>query len=104
MVSSPPVQGNPGRAAFPLPQRGGEFGCGVAFQGGEPTLRGLPFFRRLIELEKAHNSRGLPIHNAIQTNGMVLDLKFSPSFLESSRHMDALRDLINTYFHNSSRY
>ena len=36
----------------------------------------------------------------VATNGMVLDLKFSPSFLESDRHMDALRDLINTYFRN----
>lgn len=34
---------------------------------------------------------------SVATNGMVLDLKFSPSFLESPRHMDALRDLINAY-------
>ena len=37
---------------------------------------------------------------SVATNGMVLDLKFSPAFLESAAHMDALRDLINTYFHN----
>ncbi|MBR6351440.1 MAG: hypothetical protein IKR93_03855 [Firmicutes bacterium] len=36
----------------------------------------------------------------VATNGMVLDLKFSPSFLESDRHMDALRDLVNAYFKN----
>ncbi|SFP88308.1 formate C-acetyltransferase [Oscillibacter sp. PC13] len=36
----------------------------------------------------------------VATNGMVLDLKFNPSFLKSDRHMDALRDLIDTYFHS----
>lgn len=32
------------------------------------------------------------------TNGMVLDLKFSPAFLEKEVHQDALRALIETYF------
>lgn len=36
----------------------------------------------------------------VATNGMVLDLKFNPQFLENPRHMDALQDLINTYFRN----
>ena len=34
------------------------------------------------------------------TNGMVLDLKFNPQFLENERHMDALKDLINAYCRN----
>ncbi|NCB52080.1 MAG: hypothetical protein EOM54_09395 [Clostridia bacterium] len=37
---------------------------------------------------------------SVATNGMVLDLKFNPQFLENERHMDALKDLINTYFQN----
>ena len=32
------------------------------------------------------------------TNGMVLDLKFSPAFLESEEHQQALRTLIEGYF------
>lgn len=36
----------------------------------------------------------------IATNGMVLDLKFNPSFMENPRHVDALKMLIDTYFHN----
>ena len=32
-----------------------------AFQGGEPTLAGLDFFRALIEIEKKHNHRGIEI-------------------------------------------
>lgn len=44
-----------------------------AFQGGEPTLAGLDFFRALIEIEKKHNHRGIEIHNSLQTNGIVID-------------------------------
>ncbi len=36
----------------------------------------------------------------IATNGMVLDLKFNPAFLEKPSHIDALKMLIDTYFHN----
>ncbi len=43
-----------------------------AFQGGEPTLRGLDFFKELMRLEHKFNRRHIPIHNAIQTNGYHL--------------------------------
>ena len=42
------------------------------FQGGEPTLIGLPFFEQLIRLERKYNLRGLKITNAVQTNGYHL--------------------------------
>lgn len=32
-------------------------------------------------------------------NGMVLDMKFTPAFLENQTHRDGVRDLILTYFH-----
>ena len=44
--------------------------CGFTFQGGEPTLAGLEFFRELIRLEEKHNRKGVQISNAIQTNGL----------------------------------
>lgn len=44
----------------------------LAFQGGEPTLAGAPFFRRLLELEKKYNTRRLPVTHALQTNGYAL--------------------------------
>ena len=44
-----------------------------SFQGGEPTLAGLDFFRRLIEMEEKHNRKGVKIENCIQTNGTLLD-------------------------------
>lgn len=47
--------------------------CCFGFQGGEPTLTGLDFYRLLIELEAQYNRRGLPITHTIQTNGLLLD-------------------------------
>ena len=43
-----------------------------AFQGGEPTLAGLDFYRALVEFERRYNTRGLPIDNSLQTNGYNL--------------------------------
>jgi len=42
------------------------------FQGGEPTLIGLPFFEDLVRLQRKYNMRGLKISNAVQTNGYDL--------------------------------
>lgn len=47
--------------------------CSFGFQGGEPTLRGLDFFRRVVELQKKYNIHHTEIANAIQTNGLLLD-------------------------------
>ncbi len=45
----------------------------VAFQGGEPTMMGLDFFRRALELERRFAAPGQRILNTIQTNGTLLD-------------------------------
>lgn len=47
--------------------------CSFAFQGGEPTLRGLDFFEDLIRFEENYNLKKLRIHHAIQTNGFTID-------------------------------
>lgn len=44
-----------------------------AFQGGEPTLRGLPFFEKVVEYQRKYNRRGLQVHNALQTNALLMD-------------------------------
>ena len=44
-----------------------------AWQGGEPTLMGLGFFRRALELQELHRRPGMTIENTIQTNGTRLD-------------------------------
>jgi uncharacterized protein len=43
-----------------------------AWQGGEPTLMGLDFFRRVVELQQRY-ANGKRIANAMQTNGTLLD-------------------------------
>ena len=43
-----------------------------AWQGGEPTLLGVDFFRKAVLLQKQH-ADGRLIFNAIQTNGTLLD-------------------------------
>ena len=45
----------------------------LCWQGGEPTLAGLDFFRRAVELEKEHGADGQVVSNALQTNGQVID-------------------------------
>jgi uncharacterized protein len=44
-----------------------------AWQGGEPTLMGVEFFRRVVELQKQYCPYGKTISNALQTNGTLLD-------------------------------
>ena len=43
----------------------------VAWQGGEPTMMGLDFFRRSIELEQRYAKPGQRILNTMQTNGTL---------------------------------
>lgn len=43
-----------------------------AWQGGEPTLCGVDFFRRVVALQKQYGA-GKQIHNTFQTNGILLN-------------------------------
>ena len=44
-----------------------------SWQGGEPTLMGLPFYERVVELQAKHAKAGQRIENDLQTNGIALD-------------------------------
>jgi uncharacterized protein len=44
-----------------------------SWHGGEPTLAGLDFFRRVTDLQRRHKPAGRPIRNGLQTNGILLD-------------------------------
>ena len=46
-----------------------EGSCTIAFQGGEPTLCGLPFFEKAVEYARHYNRNGIRIDFALQTNG-----------------------------------
>ena len=45
----------------------------VAWQGGEPTLMGLEFFQRSVDLVEKHKKPGQTVAYTIQTNGTRLD-------------------------------
>ncbi len=43
------------------------------WQGGEPTLMGVDFFRRVVELQKSYGRPGARVANALQTNATLVD-------------------------------
>ena len=44
-----------------------------AWQGGEPTLMGLDFYKKVIELQQKYGKAGQIVCNALQTNGILFD-------------------------------
>ena len=53
-----------------------------SFQGGEPTLAGLDFFRELIRIQKSY-AGGRAAYNSIQTNGGRIDGEWAAFFREN---------------------
>ncbi len=52
-----------------------------AWQGGEPTLLGIDYFRRIVELQRKH-AGGRKINNTLQTNGTRLNAEWCRFFRE----------------------
>lgn len=71
-----------------------------AWQGGEPTLLGLDFFRHLVELQKKY-AKGRTVRNALQTNGTRLDRDWCRFFKDQDflvgLSIDGPRELHDTY-------
>lgn len=59
-----------------------------AWQGGEPTLRGVEFFERVVALQQQY-AGGRTIENAIQTNGILIDDRWC-TFLAANRFLVGL--------------
>lgn len=57
--------------------------CTLAFQGGEPTLAGLDFFRFAVETAKEKNRNHVRLHFALQTNGLLIDDDWAAFFAEN---------------------
>ena len=55
-----------------------------AFQGGEPTLAGLPFFETLVKFQQHYGRNGHNVSNSIQTNGTLLDKAWCELFRDYS--------------------
>jgi uncharacterized protein len=53
-----------------------------SWQGGEPTLMGIAFFRRAVELQNKYKRPGMRVLNAFQTNGTLLDDEWCIFFRE----------------------
>ena len=54
----------------------------IAWQGGEPLLAGLPFFRRVVALEAEYAHPPMTISNAVQTNGVLINERWAQFFRE----------------------
>ncbi len=59
---------------------------GFAWQGGEPTMMGVDFFRRAVELQKRCGRAGQQVSNTMQTNATLLDESWC-RFLRESRFL-----------------
>ncbi len=55
----------------------------IAWQGGEPTLMGLDFFRRSVEIAERHLRPGQRAVHTIQTNGTLIDGEWARFFKEN---------------------
>lgn len=56
--------------------------CTIAFQGGEPTLAGLDFYRQCVLLVKKYNTKKVSVSYALQTNGYALDEQWYSFFAQ----------------------
>jgi uncharacterized protein len=54
----------------------------IAWQGGEPTLMGVEFFRRAHEHVERHRRPGMTVEYTIQTNGTLIDDELAALFKE----------------------
>ena len=61
----------------------------IAWQGGEPTLMSLDFFRRATNLIKKVASPGMQIEQTLQTNGVLIDDKWC-QFLHENKFLVGL--------------
>ena len=72
-----------------------------AWQGGEPTLMGLDFFRRAVDYQHKYRPEGMRVYNALQTNGTLLNDEWC-AFLHENEFLvglsvDGPRELHDVY-------
>ena len=79
----------------------------VAWQGGEPTLMGLEFFKRSVELVEQYRRPGQDVQHTFQTNGILLDDEWCAFFKEHNflvgLSVDGPRELHDAYRRRSRR-
>lgn len=55
-----------------------------AFQGGEPTLCGIDFYKNFVEMEKKYNIYNLKVTYGFQTNGVLLNQEWISFFKKNN--------------------
>ena len=60
--------------------------CGFAFQGGEPTLCGLEFYREFCDMAERFNTKNTKINWSLQTNGLLIDEEWA-YFLQEKKFL-----------------
>lgn len=73
----------------------------VAWQGGEPMLRGLDFYRRSVQLADKYRKPGQRVLHTIQTNGTLVDDEWA-AFFKANNYLvglsvDGPRELHDAY-------
>ena len=63
--------------------------CTFAFQGGEPTLAGLDFYKNFVQLVSKYNTKNININYAIQTNGIIINEEWA-DFLARNKFLVGL--------------
>lgn len=61
----------------------GEHQITFAFQGGEPTLIGLDYFKAFVKSVHKHSKNNVRVNYALQTNGIKIDDDFAAFFAEN---------------------
>jgi len=54
------------------------------WQGGEPTLRGIGFYKKAIYFQNKYRRKGMKITNAFQTNGILLNNDWAKFFKDNN--------------------
>ncbi len=76
--------------------------CTFGFQGGEPTLRGISFFKSFIQLVNKYNTRPALINYCLQTNGLLIDEEWA-GFLRENQFLVGLSIDGPSEVHNENR-
>jgi len=72
-----------------------------SWQGGEPTLMGLAFYQKVVDLQARYAKPGQRVENDLQTNGIALDDEWVTFLKENNFHVglsiDGPRELHDAY-------
>ena len=72
------------------------------FQGGEPMLAGLPFYRRFVKQVRAYNVNRLEVQFALQTNGVLLNEEWA-GFLAEEKFLVGVSLDAPSFLHDRQR-